>query len=72
MNMFTRPYGYAVTSQRSNITKKGAKKTVRLICDRGRKLKDDPAPKKRLDITTTSACKCLLSIAVHLGLPTGL
>ncbi|CAI7576573.1 unnamed protein product, partial [Penicillium glandicola] len=35
VNTFARPYGYTVTSRRSKSTKKGVKKIIRLICDRG-------------------------------------
>ena len=56
VNTFARPYGYAVISIRSKFTKKGVKKTVPLIYDRGRPLHNDDLdldkPHKRRRTTT--------------------
>ncbi|OQE04572.1 hypothetical protein PENVUL_c032G00837 [Penicillium vulpinum] len=70
INDFARPHGYAVTSRRSKKTKKGVKKTVRLICDHGRKLDayGDRSPAKKRPNTTTIACECPFSIALRLDL----
>ena len=74
INDFLRPRGYAVTIRRSKTTKKGVKKTVRLICDHGRRREAYAyrlLPKKRVN-TTTKALECPFSMALRRDLGTDL
>ncbi|KAJ5796864.1 uncharacterized protein N7518_005404 [Penicillium psychrosexuale] len=74
INDFARPHGYAVTIRRSKTTKRGVKKTVRLICDRGRRpdaCEHRPQPKKRIN-TNTMALECPFSMALRRDHGTGL
>ncbi|KAJ5243941.1 hypothetical protein N7489_004037 [Penicillium chrysogenum] len=73
VNTFARPHGYAVTSIRSKFTKKGVKKTVPLICDRGREPEtntDEPRPQKRQ--RSTLRLRCPFKMTLRLNLLTGL
>ncbi|KAJ5135023.1 uncharacterized protein N7515_004301 [Penicillium bovifimosum] len=83
INTFAAPHGWAVTSIRSKATKKGVKKTIRLICDRGHAVKadkngpglandDSPGPAKKRRKTTTLALGCPFKMALRLDLKTDL
>ncbi|KAJ6126055.1 hypothetical protein N7471_010548 [Penicillium samsonianum] len=76
INTFARPHGYAVTKRRSKTTKHGVMKTVRLICDRGRRLPQggdhDRSPHKKRLNTTTVACECPFSMSLRLDLQSNL
>ena len=68
INAFGRAYGYAVAILRSKITKKCVKKTVRLCCDRGRRVRPDDGPNgpARKRQTTSLSIKCLFLISLRL------
>lgn len=67
INLFARPYGYAVTTRRSK-SRRGVKKTVYLGCDRSGTIKEHTEesyiPKKRQ--TTTYANDCPFAITLRL------
>ena len=68
INAFGRAYGYAVAILRSKVTKKGVKKTVRLCCDRGRRVRPDDGPDgpTRKRQTTSLSIECLFLISLRL------
>ena len=67
INAFARQHGYAVSTLRSKLTKKGLKKTVRLCCDRGRTLRERPhdGPERKRQ-TTLIAIDCPFGISLRL------
>ncbi|OGE46879.1 hypothetical protein PENARI_c095G04295 [Penicillium arizonense] len=71
INAFGRAHGYAVAILRSKITKRGVKKTVRLCCDRSRRVRPDDGPdgptRKRQTTSLAIECPFLISLRLQEG-----